>query len=320
MCLCNHYFFLFTHQAEWEEADRDCRALVGDDVSGIVNLETQEEFGNLTKQLDESGNVASLYWLGGKYSGSGWVWSRGVAVGPWAPWAGGKPGLETRMSRITLSLTDGYQFKSQFNTVTSRFICEIKSDGGGEETEPEPCYEDNDLVIAVDSSGSIGEDKYEIALEFASKLAYTWADSGGNRVSVVIYSDVAETVIPLDNTLSQQEIREKAHGARYMNSGTNSHLGLDTAREEFEANPRQVPTNIVFMTDGGAANKNLLAAAIEKVKQAGIRTISVGIGPSIVESELLDIAQGNKDHVFTVNEFDKLLTLLKKVSQVVCGK
>lgn len=84
------------------------------------------------------------------------------------------------------------------------------------ETEPLPCKMDNDLVIVLNASSTTTRKDYEIALKFVSKLAYAWAGSPGNRVSVMKYpyGKGVYTRFPLNHNLSQQQI----HGLTQPNA------------------------------------------------------------------------------------------------------
>jgi len=46
--------------------------------------------------------------------------------------------------------------------------------------------------------------------------------------------------------------------------------------------------------------------------------IAVGVGPDINYSELLEIANGKQENVFTVDDFDKLVEVLNDVIEASC--
>lgn len=181
-----------------------------------------------------------------------------------------------------------------------------------------PCYSDNDLIIVVDASGSIGPSNFMMALEFTTKLAVTWADNPGNRVSVIKYSSGSVSVFDLSKKLTVEQIRQVIYDAAYDGGTTASDKALEQARQEFSSNPREVPKNIVFLTDGGSNNPPATASVAATVQEAGIRAFSVGITLNVNEEELLVIAGNKTNHVFQIEEFDKLLELLQPVSVKVC--
>ena len=226
------------------------------------------------------------------------------------------PDTRTQLTRISANTVGSLKLRTQFNTVSNRYICELKDDLP--EEEPVPCYNDNDLVIVVDSSGSIGPDNYQIALEFVTRLAITWADNPKNRLAVIIYANDAQSIIGLADTLSVAQIKDKVYNAPYIAGGTASDLGLDRALLEFTSNQRAVPLNLVFMTDGSSNDPNATVASAQTVLAAGVRSFSVGIGSSINPTELEAIAGDDPTHVFNTDGFADLLKLLQPVSQNVC--
>jgi len=46
--------------------------------------------------------------------------------------------------------------------------------------------------------------------------------------------------------------------------------------------------------------------------------IAVGVGSAIDYNELLEIANGKQENVFTVNDFDKLVEVLNDVIEASC--
>lgn len=227
-----------------------------------------------------------------------------------------------------MTTVDGVKFRSRLNVDTARYICEVRES----ESDPEIC-EDLDLVILIDSSWSVNyangkyfkQNRYKMALEFAGKLATTWLDNPNNRVSVVVYSNVAETVFGLDNGLSKQEMWDQIINARYIAGSTTGNLGLEKALEEFHnAAPRSRPVarNIVYMSDGGADadKKELTEKSAAEITNAGIHLIGVGIGASVDKEELITLTDGKEERVFKTDQFSELTGLLRKVSRAACKK
>jgi len=312
------FYFLSQNAAAFQTAENDCKAYLNENAT-LLYIETQEELANVTTFLQSSDDTGATYWVGGKFNTEKQVfeWLNGAELGPWASWDKGMPDTKTQLTRISANTVGSLKLRTQFNTVSNRYICELKDDLP--EEEPVPCYNDNDLVIVVDSSGSIGQDNYQIALEFVTRLAITWVDNPKNRLAVIIYADDAQSIIGLADTISVAQIKDTVYHAPYLNGGTASDLGLDRALEEFTSNQRAVPLNLVFMTDGVSNDPNATLASAQNIQEAGIRSFSVGIGASINPTELQDIAGNDPSHVFNTDGFANLLKLLQPVSQNICS-
>ncbi|CAL8085645.1 unnamed protein product [Orchesella dallaii] len=310
-------YFRSQNAASYELANSDCVSQLGPN-SALVSIETQEELANITKILQESGDSSSVYWTSGRYdiNDASFEWQNGIGLGPFIPWDANHPNSNTGLSRVALRNVGSIKFETHFNTVSHRYICELKYGQPGEEAEP--CYTDNDLVIVVDSSDSIGQVNYITALDFAAKLIIAWVDNPNNRVSFVIYSNTAQSVIGLNESLTISQIRDRVYNAPYLAGGTASNQGINQAFNEFLSNVRAVPQNMVFLTNGVSNIPPDTLLAAQTVHTAGIRPFSVGIGSNINQEELLAIAGNNPDHVFNTDGFDELLKLLQPVSRRVC--
>lgn len=155
-------------------------------------------------------------------------------------------------------------------------------------------------------------------MEFVTRLVIAWVSHRGNRWALITFASDTKLEHSLTNTIKPDKIREVIEQTVYTTGGTASSLGLRMAAEEFVNNSRQVPQNLVFLTDGMSQDENETIKAAKEVNGAGYKTVSVGIGPALRQSELLEIAGNNLDHVFNTDGFDDLLLLLHPVSTTVC--
>lgn len=181
-----------------------------------------------------------------------------------------------------------------------------------------PCYNTNDLVIVLDGSGSIGSSNFETAKRFVDKLAAAYNVQDGSRVAFITYSFTASTVFALSNTLTAAAMSSTILNAPYEASITNTHLGIDAAIKQFLP-PRTVPWNMVVLTDGVSTDPSATSTSVATAHSLGIRSFSVGIGSGVDHQELLDIAGGNSNRVFTAKNFDDLINLLNPLSRALCA-
>lgn len=182
-----------------------------------------------------------------------------------------------------------------------------------------PCYEINDLIVLIDSSGSIGSGNYETVKSFVEKLAAGFTVQSGSRISIVIFSNSVNALVALTNTLHSTEISYKILNAPYLAGQTRTDLGIDASIAQFNSSPRSVPRNLVVLTDGESNDPSLTVAAANMVISLGVRTFSVGFGNSINNQELLDIAGGNQDRVYTMSTFGELIKVLTPLSLAICA-
>lgn len=308
-------------QASYAEASRDCEA----NGDHLLYMETTTEVENVTRWLKSSDSTGSLYFVGGRYDvlNSQFIWENNVPLREDAPWAPDEPKDKKPNTRLGISAVGReVQLTTVPNTSPTRYICEGRSDNEGAEDVPQLCPKKNDLVIVLDSSGSIQEEQYSVAKEFVRRLATTWVhDESGSRVAVLIFSDVAETVFSLSEAPDPDLVMERIGNMRHIRSNSLPLSGIELAMEEFKNNERNVTQNMVILTDGGiypTAHKNETRKAVLEVIDSGIRIFTVGIGTSIDHAELLEMAGGVRPRVYIPNQFDEVLYELKSLSRKLC--
>ncbi len=181
------------------------------------------------------------------------------------------------------------------------------------------CYEENDLIIVLDSSGSIGSPNYVKTLSFVERLAAAFTVNGPSRFGFILFSDTAASLINITNTYTREAISSIIVNAPYMDSGTATWLGIDLAIAQFNSSPRVVPLNMVVLTDGMSNDEQLTIGAAHRATARGIRSFSVGITDDTNPAELLVIAGGVANRIFTTHTFEELINLLAPVSLRVCS-
>lgn len=137
-------------------------------------------------------------------------------------------------------------------------------------------------------------------------------------MAFIIFSNEASTILNIANTMNPAGVSSAILAAPYVAGVTNTHLGIDAAVAQFVSSPRQVPRNIVVLTDGVSTDPTLTANSANTAISSGIRLFSVGVGTSFNQAELLTIVGGNSSFVFTTSNFDDLVTLLNPLSRVAC--
>lgn len=248
-----------------------------------------------------------------------WRWSsNNLPIRPDAPWDNGyPPNAPNGLLRVLISYVSRNvaAWRTIPNTQSHRYICELNIPP----PEPIPCV-DNDLVIVLDSSASIGSYNYRNAKLFASNVFRNVTALGDDsRIGFLIYSDTPIVIFDLNNALTTDEIINAKLNAPYLRGDTATHLAIDAALIQFNTFPRNVTQNLVVITDGESTNSTLTAASIELAIQMGLRTYAVGITPSANQDELLIIANGNADYVFASDKCDGLETLVNSLSRKICG-
>ncbi len=140
-----------------------------------------------------------------------------------------------------------------------------------------------------------------------------------SRVSFTTYSTDVTLEFSIKNTLSPQELSDKILNAAHLADGTNTHLGINTALNDYNTASRNELVNMVLLTDGKSKDLTSTTEAVKKANELNIRTYAVGIGSEINQEELLMIANGDTGSVFTTATFSELIKILSPVSKKLCS-
>jgi hypothetical protein len=193
------------------------------------------------------------------------------------------------------------------------------------EHEKDPvCSGVADIVTVVDASGSITAPAFIQAKQFLAALVdlLLTASPNNTRVGMVRYGNDATKIFDLNNNLTRYAMNSTILNMKYpFNELTNTPGGLNMAVEMFKnATSRLgVPQILICLTDGNHSPQlGNLTFAIEQVRKANITSFAVGIGRSIGESELLQIALDNPGRVFQVTNYAALYDFVYQMSRGTC--
>jgi len=208
-------------------------------------------------------------------------------------------------------------------------------------TLPEPL----DAMFLVDGSWSVNEGHeydavtpFQMALRFLAKFVKQM-NFGEEKTRVGFMQFSAEnamgkgyernrTVIDPDSriTLDQsvefgkQKLINKIQSSKWYGGQTETASALEEVLAEVKEDARlekDVMKYLFVMTDGQTM-QNVVPPS-KALKALGFHIFAIGIGPKITESQLLEIANGEADHVFMINDYRHLdKSFFKKIVNRQC--
>lgn len=192
-----------------------------------------------------------------------------------------------------------------------------------------PCPGTVDIAFIVDSSGSISSADYDKTKYFVYSIAKALNVSHNTtHAGVVIYSTEARMKIKFTDHNDIASFQEAVYGLEHMEKFTRIDLGLRVAHTELfspiygGARPR-VKKLAFILTDGiqnpvevDGVNVSVGGAA-QPLKDAGIKTFSVGIGRKVNRVELRAMVEFDED-LITVANFDELIKKIQNITQQTC--
>jgi Mg-chelatase subunit ChlD len=187
------------------------------------------------------------------------------------------------------------------------------------EPEIKPCTNIRkiDLVIVLDSSASIKSDNYQKAIDAVISI-FKGLNFANNitRAGMVIFG--THSYIKLNLTGNQNEAIKACENLEYLNSTTNSYLGLADANKILSTQGRNDSVEVVIIiTDGKSGNTTLTCNEGGKLRDKGCIVISVGVGNSVYKPELTCVSSGPQ-YCYQVANYSDLVTVLNNITQQAC--
>ncbi|KAK3599021.1 hypothetical protein CHS0354_012500 [Potamilus streckersoni] len=171
------------------------------------------------------------------------------------------------------------------------------------------CVSRKDIIFVLDSSSSVGEENFELALEFVSSVVEELSRGGSdNRYAMITFSNDVQIVFSLGRYSSAGIVLNAIKYTRYRPGSTNTAGGLRTVLEisSPEYGDRKDVDNIVMLVADGQSNVNTqdTIPAADDLKKTGAKIITIGVGLSNY-NELESISSGS-ENVYKVNTYNLL--------------
>ncbi|XP_067016857.1 complement factor B-like isoform X1 [Acropora muricata] len=189
-----------------------------------------------------------------------------------------------------------------------------------------------ELVIVLDSSGSVKPTGFQLGKNFTKELVKTIGKSsraGGTRVALVTFGTSAELEFNLgDARVSTLDKTSKAiDDVRYRGGGTATAMALELVQTAVAPMARSGSHKaLMFITDGksniGGSPKKI-AKDLREIYGFEIYAVAVGRKPSMYE--LSEIASSGEEYIIRVKSYEKLQKAIRqaahaKIDYSGCGE
>ena len=182
------------------------------------------------------------------------------------------------------------------------------------------------MVFVIDASGSVKQENFDKIINFIKNfLENADIDGGHVRVGVNVYSTGSVIEFNLNTYNNKGDLFNAIDALHYQKGWTNTASALKDMREIMftEANgDRPDVDNVAIVLTDGQSNRNSKKTIpyADAARNEGIHIYGIGVGLKETE-ELKGIS--NKpvsENMFTIDNFDELDGLEKRVFAAVCGK
>nr|ABR68007.1 matrilin-like 40 kDa protein [Ambigolimax valentianus] len=180
-----------------------------------------------------------------------------------------------------------------------------------------------DIVLVLDSSGSMEDKNNELQLNFASRfVSHFLVGNSKARFGALLFSDFVENLFYLNKYTSTADVSKAILRAPYHRGTTLTNEAFDFIRTEgVFSTPKggrsNAPDIVVVFTDGQSTKPALTLAAADNLKRQNVRIVAVGIGNEVSKEELRQVAS-SRDDVFEASSFENLDYIEQKLAKNVC--
>jgi len=177
-----------------------------------------------------------------------------------------------------------------------------------------------DMVIAIDTSGSIRLERFTYIRQYIAQLLDDLEISPNKtKVAVVVYADDSQEVLSLNSFTNKQDIIWTTNNIVFSGGKTNTASALQMIQDKVftqGAGDRSNARNIVWLFTDGNSNlnqENTIPQAVS-LRISGAYVITISIGSDVNRYELAGIAsEPHNETVFIVGSYRDLPTIVDSV-------
>jgi collagen type VI alpha len=183
-----------------------------------------------------------------------------------------------------------------------------------------------DLVFAIDSSGSIRNERFPEVLDFAASIVgEIEVRAGKTQVGAVKWSDEGEIQFHLNQYKSQQDVIQALRHIQFVGGRTHTSAALRLMKDDMftrsNGDRDNAPNVAVIITDGNSnINPELTIPDAIDARVQGIHVIVVAVGTQLNLLELRGMAsQPNANTIITVDSIRNLPSVMNNVLDSICN-
>ncbi len=175
-----------------------------------------------------------------------------------------------------------------------------------------------DIVLLVDSSGSIGESDFEEVREFLHAFVGVF-NLTPNKVKVGLaqFSDRPYQEFLLGEYLDKRDLQQKLNGLIYRGGGTNTGQALTFIRENYFSLARKnVPGITIVITDGDSNDD--VEEPSQRLRNLGVFIFVIRVGTGNMEKLRAISNIPHEEFLFSIDSYQELEGLKESLRNKVC--
>lgn len=175
-----------------------------------------------------------------------------------------------------------------------------------------------DVALMIDSSGSMGTSDPEFLRKDAAKV-FIEAMQDADQVAVVDFDDGARVVWPLQRVGTDRTGPKAAVESIDSSGGTDIAEALQAGYHELLSSTVDTHKAAVLLTDGQDANHQGILNQANLYGRRGWRVFTIGLGPTVEEDVLRDIAHGTGGRYYPLTDPGQLVEVYFEISTTATG-
>ncbi|KAH9494589.1 hypothetical protein Btru_019940, partial [Bulinus truncatus] len=188
------------------------------------------------------------------------------------------------------------------------------------------CQYSGDIIMVLDSSGSIGSGNFQQLLSFVNSFVTSVLQSPNDiRFGLIEFDEVPIKRFDLKSYNTLPQYQTAILGMAYLGGSTQTGKALrliiaDQMFSEQAGGRVTAPDIVITITDGMSSNPNDTIEAAKSIKGSGVKALSVGITGNVDMTEL-NVLASRPEYVTLVNDFNSfysaLIPLLNNTCQAI---
>lgn len=180
------------------------------------------------------------------------------------------------------------------------------------------CYNSVNLGFLIDGSSSVGDQNFQMMLEFMKGIAQHFDISDvGTRVGAVQFTYEQRLEFGLFDYSEKQRVLNALTNIYYMSGGTATGAAIDFAAHHLFSRRRGPGRNFLIVVTDGQSYDDVRAPALA-AQRLGVHMVAVGVAWAPLE-DLRDMASEPKEsHTFFTREFTGLREFIPAIVKSIC--
>jgi len=179
------------------------------------------------------------------------------------------------------------------------------------------CAGKQDIVLAVDVSGSMKQEGYDMMKQFVAEFFDSYLiDEDHAKFGIIEFSRLSKVVVPLTSDVA--ELKAGAEKMSFQRDNTRMFKAFSLAGNVLMEGRPDATSLVIVLTDGKPSMKWKTKVAARRLKESGTRIAVVPMGRPDDKVLLKQVASSKSDFINIIPNYDNLSKkMTKKINRIM---